>query len=216
MASNPHTMNTRENHGRRLSAQNSGRRWALPAVPMGAGGRPHSGGILVTSSFSWAGSGVLDGCEVGADSRKHCVLRTTLSAAKSQFKMLIPTPGSRRRGSAQRHEHRGGRGAAPLPIVKKSGAPCQRSAHGRRSRLGTVTRSSTPGAKTPETPPRRKHQRTTTLTTARQTGHTHEQARHSRTSHTHSITHRAVLAETAGWITGPPIRRRAPLDALRI
>jgi hypothetical protein len=59
-----------------------------------------------------------------------------------------------------------------LPIVKRSGAPCQRPAHGRRSRLGTVTRSSTPGARTPETPPRRKHQRTTTLTTSRQTAHT--------------------------------------------
>ena len=94
------------------------------------------------------------------------------SICNNAFKMLIPTPGSRRRGSAQRHEHRGGRGAAPLPIVKKSGAPCQRSAHGRRSRLGTVTRSSTPGARTPETPPRRKQQRTTTLTTSRQTAHT--------------------------------------------
>ena len=59
-----------------------------------------------------------------------------------------------------------------MPIVKRSGAPCQRPAHGRRSRLGTVTRSSTPGARTPETPPRRKHQRTTTLTTSRQTAHT--------------------------------------------
>ena len=71
VASNPHTMNTREHHGRRLSAKSSGRRWTLPAVPVGAGGRPHSVGILVTSSFSWAGSGVLDGGEVGADRRKH-------------------------------------------------------------------------------------------------------------------------------------------------
>ena len=85
MASNPHTMNTRENHGRRLSAQNSGRRWALPAVPMGAGGRPHSGGILVTSSFSWAGSGVLDGCEVGADRRKHWSAQDDPLAENGEF-----------------------------------------------------------------------------------------------------------------------------------
>ena len=68
-----------------------------------------------------------------------------------------------------------------MPIVKRSGAPCQRPAHGRRSRLGTVTRSSTPGARTPETPPRRKHQRTTTLTTSRQTAHTQAQAQASKT-----------------------------------
>ena len=71
VASNPHIMNTREHHGRRLSAKNSGRRWTLLAVPVGAGGRPHSVGKLVTSSFSWAGSGVLDGNEVGADRRKN-------------------------------------------------------------------------------------------------------------------------------------------------
>ena len=78
-----HIMNTREHHGRRLSAKNSGRRWTLPAVPVGAGGRPHSVGILVTSSFSWAGSGVLDGCEVGADRRKHWFAANNPSAAKS-------------------------------------------------------------------------------------------------------------------------------------
>ena len=71
MASNPPTMRTRRNHGRRLFAKSSGRRWTLPAVPVGAGGRPHSVGKLVTSSFSWAGSGVLDGNEVGADRRKN-------------------------------------------------------------------------------------------------------------------------------------------------
>ena len=71
MASNPHTMNTRENQKRASSAKRRGCRWALLAVPVGAGGRPHSVGIRVTSSFSWAGSGVLDGCEVGADRRKN-------------------------------------------------------------------------------------------------------------------------------------------------
>ena len=75
-----HIMNTREHHGRRLSAKNSGRRWTLLAVPMGAGGRSHSVEILVTSSFSWAGSGVLDGCEVGADRRKHWSAQYDLSA----------------------------------------------------------------------------------------------------------------------------------------
>ena len=75
-----HTMNTREHHGRRLSAKNSGRRWTRPAVPMGAGGRPPSVGKLVTSSFSWAGSGVLDGYEVGADRRKHWCAQYDLSA----------------------------------------------------------------------------------------------------------------------------------------
>ena len=80
-----HTMNTREHHGRRLSAKNSGRRWTLPAVPMGAGGRPPSVGKLVTSSFPWAVSGVLDGCEVGADRRKNWFAASDWSAAKSQF-----------------------------------------------------------------------------------------------------------------------------------
>ena len=83
MASNPHTMNTREHHGRRLSAKNSGRRWTLPAVPMGAGGRPPSVGKLVTSSFPWAVSGVLDGCEVGADRPKHRSAWNNPSALKS-------------------------------------------------------------------------------------------------------------------------------------
>ena len=85
LASNPHIMNTREHHGRRFSVKNSGRRWTLPAVPVGAGGRPPSVGKPVTSSFSWAGSGVLDGNEVGADRRKNRVLRTTPCAAKSKF-----------------------------------------------------------------------------------------------------------------------------------
>ena len=71
MASNPHTMNTRENQKRASCARRRGRRWTLLAVPVGAGGRPHSVGIGVTSSFSWAGSGVLDGNEVGADRRKN-------------------------------------------------------------------------------------------------------------------------------------------------
>ena len=61
VASNPLTMNTRENQKRASSAKRRGRRGALPAVPMGAGGRPPSVGKPVTSSFSWAGSGVLDG-----------------------------------------------------------------------------------------------------------------------------------------------------------
>ena len=85
VASNPHTMNTREHHGRRLSAKSSGRRWTLPAVPVGAGGRPHSVGKLVTSSFSWAESGVLDGGEVGADRRKHRFASNNPSAWKSPF-----------------------------------------------------------------------------------------------------------------------------------
>ena len=84
VASNPHTMNTREHHGRRLSAKNSGRRWMLPAVPVGAGGRPHSVGKLVTSSFSWAGSGVLDGNEVGADRRKNRGAQIELTAVGSE------------------------------------------------------------------------------------------------------------------------------------
>ena len=85
MASNPPTMRTRRNHGRRLFAKNSGRRWTLPAVPMGAGGRPHTAGKLVTSSFSWAGSGVLDGCEVGADRRRNRFAQKNLSAQNSLF-----------------------------------------------------------------------------------------------------------------------------------
>ena len=85
VASCSHTMNTREHHGRRLSAKHSGRRWKLLAVPVGAGGRPHSVGILVTSSVSWAGSGVLDGCEVGADRRKHWFAANKYAAANHQL-----------------------------------------------------------------------------------------------------------------------------------
>ena len=75
VASNPHTMN----------AKRRGRRWTLPAVPVGAGGRPPSVGKLVTSSFSWAGSGVLDGGEVGADRRKHCGAQSDPPAENDQF-----------------------------------------------------------------------------------------------------------------------------------
>ena len=84
VASNPLTMNTRENQKRASSAKRRGRRGALPAVPMGAGGRPPSVGKLVTSSFSWAGSGVLDGGEVGADRRKHQSAYNNASAWKSK------------------------------------------------------------------------------------------------------------------------------------
>ena len=90
LASNPHIMNTREHHGRRLSAKNSGRRWMLPAVPMGAGGRPHSVGKLVTSSFSWAGSGVLDGNEVGADRRKNRGAANEMPAANDPYEGGLP------------------------------------------------------------------------------------------------------------------------------
>jgi hypothetical protein len=98
VASNPHIMNTREHHGRRLSAKNSGRRWTLPALPVGAGGRPHRVGKLVTSSFSWAGSGVLDGGEVGADRRKHWFAANCLMLANGEFTDTVavgaaaPTP----------------------------------------------------------------------------------------------------------------------------
>ena len=95
VASNPHTMNTREHHGRRLSAKSSGRRWTLPAVPVGAGGRPHSVGKLVTSSFSWAESGVLDGGEVGADRRKHRFASNNPSAPNNPFtdtRSIVLTP----------------------------------------------------------------------------------------------------------------------------
>ena len=84
VASNPHTMRTRRNPKRALSAKSSGRRWTLPAVPVGAGGRPHSVGKLVTSSFSWAGSGVLDGNEVGADRRKNRGAQNDPSAQNSE------------------------------------------------------------------------------------------------------------------------------------
>ena len=83
VASNPHTMSTRENLKMASCAKTTGRRWTLLAVPVGAGGRPHSVGILVTSSFSWAGSGVLDGCEVGADRRKNRGAANDPSAANS-------------------------------------------------------------------------------------------------------------------------------------
>ena len=97
-----------------------------------------------------------------------------------------------------------------------------------------MTRSSTPGAKNPrdsaETQasahnPNKQAEHSTDQT------HTEHAERTIYTSITHhavlaetagwitgytSITHHAVLAETAGWITGPPIRPRAPLDALRI
>ena len=84
VASNPLTMNTRENQKRASSAKRRGRRGALPAVPMGAGGRPPSVGKPVTSSFSWAGSGVLDGARsaqiVGSDCTCVVLLRTTSRA----------------------------------------------------------------------------------------------------------------------------------------
>jgi len=85
MASNPPTMRTRRNHGRRLFAKNSGRRWTLPAVPVGAGGRPPSVGKLVASSFPWAVSGVLDGGEVGADRRRNRFAQKNLSAQNKWF-----------------------------------------------------------------------------------------------------------------------------------
>ena len=71
VASNPHTMSNRENLKMASCAKRTGRRWTLLAVPVGAGGRPHTVGKPVTSSFSWTVRGVLDGCEVGADRRKH-------------------------------------------------------------------------------------------------------------------------------------------------
>ena len=85
MASNPHTMNTRENQKRASCERRRGRRWTLLAVPVGAGGRPPSVGIGVTSSFSWAGSGVLGGCEVGADRRKNWFIANNPSLAKNPF-----------------------------------------------------------------------------------------------------------------------------------
>jgi len=108
MASNPHTMNTREHHGRRLSAKSSGRRWTLPAVPVGAGGRPHSVGIVVTSSFPWTGSGVLDGCEVDADRRKH---RSALFFLLAPFFMPTDTRRCRERYNG-----------APMLISRSPGA----------------------------------------------------------------------------------------------
>ena len=126
--------------------------------------------------------------------------------------MLIPTPGSRRRGSAQTRASRRTRSGTVADSEEERSAlptagtwPAIEAGH-RDSLLYS-------GGKNP---------RDSAATQASAHHHTHHieaDGTHTSKQDTaaqHSITHHAVLAETAGWITGPPIRRRAPLDALRI
>ena len=135
---------------------------------------------------------------------------------RAPFKMLIPTPGSRRRGSAQTRASRRTRSGTVADSEEERSAlptagtwPAIEAGH-RDSLLYSGGKNPRDSAATQASAHHHTHhiEADGTHTSHK---HKHKQARHSRTAHAHSITHHAVLAETAGWITGPPIRRRAPL-----